>query len=113
MKFGFVAKHRGVWPVRWLCEALGVSRSGFQAWLARPRSARVVADEALTARVRASFVASDRTYGARPILPASPAPNRTADRANQNRKGMGIPQLSEREREPKPLGITRPNRSRG
>ena len=19
MKFGFVAKHRGVWPVRWLC----------------------------------------------------------------------------------------------
>ena len=25
MKFGFVAKHRGIWPVRWLCEALGVS----------------------------------------------------------------------------------------
>ena len=33
MKFGFVAKHRGVWPVGWLCEALGVSRSGFHAWL--------------------------------------------------------------------------------
>jgi transposase-like protein len=29
MKFGVVAKHRGIWPVRWLCEALGVSRSGF------------------------------------------------------------------------------------
>ncbi len=65
MKFGFVAKHRGVWPVRRLCEALGVSRSGFHAWLARPRSARAAADEALTARVLASFVASDRTYGAR------------------------------------------------
>ena len=67
MKFGFVAKHRGVWPVRWLCEALGVSRSGFHAWLSRPPSARAVADEALTARVRASFVASDRTYGARRV----------------------------------------------
>ena len=26
MKFGFVAKHRGSWPVLMLCEALGVSR---------------------------------------------------------------------------------------
>jgi putative transposase len=67
MKFGFVAKHRGVWPVRRLCETLGVSRSGFHAWLSRPPSVRSVADEALTARVRASFVASDRTYGARRV----------------------------------------------
>ncbi len=35
MKFGFIAKHRGIWPVAWLCEALGVSRSGFHAWLGR------------------------------------------------------------------------------
>ena len=67
MKFGFVAKHRGVWPVRWLCEALGVSRSGFHAWISRPPSVRTLADAALTARVRASFVASDRTYGARRV----------------------------------------------
>ena len=31
IKFGFVAEHGGIWPVRWLCEALGVSRSGFHA----------------------------------------------------------------------------------
>lgn len=67
MKFGFIAKHRGVWPIRWLCEALGVSRSGFHAWLSRPPSARTRADERLGARVRASFVASDRTYGARRV----------------------------------------------
>jgi putative transposase len=67
MKFGFIAKHRGVWPIRWLCEALGVSRSGFHAWLSRPPSDRAHADEALTSRVRASFVASDRTYGARRV----------------------------------------------
>jgi putative transposase len=67
MKFGFIAKHRGVWPIRWLCEALGVSRSGFHAWLSRPPSDRAHADAALTSRVRASFVASDRTYGARRV----------------------------------------------
>jgi putative transposase len=67
MKFGFIAKHRGVWPVGWLCEALGVSRSGFHAWLSRPPSARARADETLGARVRASFVGSDRTYGARRV----------------------------------------------
>ena len=27
MRFAFVAKHRGIWPVAWLCEALGVSWS--------------------------------------------------------------------------------------
>jgi hypothetical protein len=25
MKFGFIAKHRNIWPVAWLCEAMGVS----------------------------------------------------------------------------------------
>jgi putative transposase len=29
VKFGFIAKHRGIWPTGWLCEALGVSRGGF------------------------------------------------------------------------------------
>lgn len=67
MKFGFVAKHRGTWPVRWLCEALGVSRSGFHGWLTRPRSTRARSDEELTTKVRASFVASSRTYGARRV----------------------------------------------
>ena len=67
MKFGFIAKHRGVWPVRWLCEALGVSRSGFHAWLTRPLSARARSDEELGAKIKASFVGSDRTYGARRV----------------------------------------------
>jgi len=65
--FGFIAKHRGIWPVSWMCEALGVSRSGFHAWLTRPPSARARSDEALGARVRESFVRSDRTYGARRV----------------------------------------------
>ena len=67
MKFVFIAKHRSIWPVAWLCNALGVSRSGFHAWLNRTPSARSRSDEALGRRVKASFVASDRTYGARRV----------------------------------------------
>jgi putative transposase len=26
MKFVFIAKHRTIWPVAWLCDALGVSQ---------------------------------------------------------------------------------------
>jgi putative transposase len=67
MKFGFIAKHRGVWPVRWLCEALDVSRSGFHAWLIRPPSARARSDDVRGAQIKSSFVGSDRTYGARRV----------------------------------------------
>ena len=67
VKFGFIAKHRGIWPAEWLCGALGVSRGGFYAWLTRPRSRRSRSDEELSAKVRASFLASDRTYGARRV----------------------------------------------
>lgn len=65
--FSFVAKHRGIWPVALICEALGVSRSGYYAWLTRSPSDRSRRDEALTAEVRRSFLDSDRTYGARRV----------------------------------------------
>lgn len=67
MKFGFIAKHRAIWPIKWLCEALGVSRSGFHAWLTRSPSRRAREDEALSPKIRASFLDSDRTYGARRV----------------------------------------------
>ena len=67
MKFTFIAKYRGIWPAEWLCEALGVSRGGFYAWLTRPPSTRTRDNEELAAKVRLSFLASDRTYGARRV----------------------------------------------
>jgi putative transposase len=67
MNFAFIVKHRSIWPVAWQCEALGVSRSGFHAWLTRPRCARAQRDETLVPKVRASFIASARTYGARRV----------------------------------------------
>lgn len=67
MRFVFVAKHRHIWPVSWLCDALDVSRSGFHAWLDRAPSRRSREDEEIGAKVRASFIASARTYGARRV----------------------------------------------
>lgn len=67
MKFGFIAKHRGIWPSAWLCETLDVSRSGFYAWLTRAPSNRQRSNEILSSEVRSSFLQSDRTYGARRV----------------------------------------------
>jgi putative transposase len=67
MRFAFIAKHRHVWPLEWMCSALEVSRSGFHAWLTRAPSARALADAALTPVIDRSFKASDRTYGARRV----------------------------------------------
>lgn len=67
MRFDFVAKHRVAWPVGLICETLGVSRSGFYAWLSRPRSLRSKTDEVMGTLVHQSFLGSDRTYGARRV----------------------------------------------
>lgn len=67
MRFDFMAKHRGAWHISLMCEALGVSHSGFYAWVTRPRSARCQTYEILGAKVHQSFINSDRTYGARRV----------------------------------------------
>lgn len=67
MKFVFIATHRNIWPVAWLCDAMGVSRSGFHAWLNRSPSARSSSDETVGQQVKVSFSSSDRTYGARRV----------------------------------------------
>ena len=67
MRFAFVAKHRGIWPMAWLCEALDVSKSGFHDWLNRSPSKHSCIDEDLMTVIRRSFHDSDRTYGARRV----------------------------------------------
>lgn len=67
MRFAFIAKHRPIWPVSWLCDVLDVSRSGFHAWLSRPTRTREIHDAKLVAAIETSFKASDRTYGARRV----------------------------------------------
>lgn len=63
MKYAFMAQHRSIWPLRWMSQALGVSASGFYEWSERPESARAQSDRIVSARIRESFEASDRTYG--------------------------------------------------
>ena len=67
VKFGFIPTHRAISPAGWLCEPLVISRGGFYAYLTRPRSRRSRSDAELGAKVRASFLAIDRTYGARRV----------------------------------------------
>ena len=58
-----MARYRSVWPVRWMCQALGVSASGFYEWLSRPESDRAMTNRAIQVRIRESFESSHRTYG--------------------------------------------------
>ena len=63
MKYGFILEHRSIWPITWMCQALGVSDNGFHAWRVRPPSKRAVANERLLGLIRQSFLGSDKTYG--------------------------------------------------
>ena len=47
-----------------MCRVLGVSETGYHAWLKRPASRRATADAALLSRIRAIHEMSDGTYGA-------------------------------------------------
>jgi putative transposase len=52
VQFGFVAKYRGIWPVRWICGARGVSHGGFYAWPGNPPSDRGVYEAMLEREIR-------------------------------------------------------------
>ena len=69
MKFEFIAKHRGIWPVTWMCGVLDISPSGFYSWRSRPPSDRALYDEELIRDIRRSFSDSGETYGVRRIWP--------------------------------------------
>lgn len=55
--------------MRWICEVLDVSPSGFYTWLSRPPSRRVQYDEILITDIRRSFADSGETYGVRRVWP--------------------------------------------
>ena len=62
--FRFMRAHRAEFRVTTMARVLGVSTSGFYAWLKRPRSGREKSDTALAERVRAIHERSRGTYGA-------------------------------------------------
>jgi putative transposase len=59
-----VSENRARYPIAVMCRILGVSPSGYYAWVKRPASARSLMDAALTAAIRTAHAGSKGTYGA-------------------------------------------------
>jgi putative transposase len=63
MKYRLIGAEKAQHPVSLLCEVLGVSRSGFHAWLKRHPSKRWVDDARLAELIHQIHEESDGTYG--------------------------------------------------
>jgi putative transposase len=61
--FAWIEERKGEWSVTQLCDALGVSRSGYYAWLARKPSDAEVRREELTAEVKGIHAEVKGRYG--------------------------------------------------
>jgi len=70
--------NQACFPIALMARVLGVSESGYYAWLHRPPSAHAVADAALLKRIRTVHASSRETYGA-PRVHAGPT--HASDRA--------------------------------
>lgn len=63
MKFAFIDAEKAVWPVEVQCDVLGVSRSGYYAWKARPDAPRVRQDAELVVEIKAASKVGRGNYG--------------------------------------------------
>jgi putative transposase len=59
-----VSDHQADYPIATMCRLLGVSSSGYYAWVKRQPSRRMKTDAALSEEIRAAHAASCGTYGA-------------------------------------------------
>ena len=62
-RFGFVERYRSELGTQFLCDWLGVSRSGFYAWKTRKPSNRAKSDQALLKVIKRIFDKSKGRYG--------------------------------------------------
>lgn len=62
--FRLIEEQKAAFPVRMMCRLLKVSHSGYYEWRLRGPSARELADQHLTERIREIHVESRQTYGA-------------------------------------------------
>jgi len=63
MRFKLIDQAKAEFPIKRMCDVLGVSSSGYFAWKERPASRRQRDDMVLLAHVRSAFALSNGTYG--------------------------------------------------
>lgn len=68
MKYGFIRAQAEHYPVHLLCRRLGVQRSAYYDWRARPCKVIVPEELALRRRMKALFTASRDTLGSRTMM---------------------------------------------
>jgi transposase InsO family protein len=85
MKFRFIADHQEEWPVRMMCDVLGVSPAGYFAWRCRPESARAAAHRTLLADVRRLQAQHRGRYGSPRMHAALRAEGRSVSRGRVER----------------------------
>jgi putative transposase len=63
MTYRFIDQHKDQWPVRWLCQTLGVSPASYYAWRQCPRSAVEQRRHLLLVEIRAIHAQFKARYG--------------------------------------------------
>jgi putative transposase len=67
MKYAFIQQHQDAYRIQRLCQVLGVSRSGYYAWLKRPSSKRDREDGVLLSQIEQVHSNAHRIYGSRRV----------------------------------------------
>jgi putative transposase len=63
VKFAGISAEKAEYPVSWMCRMLGVSSSGYYAWVSRKASPRSIANQELLVLVREVRYGHARNYG--------------------------------------------------
>ncbi len=85
MKFRLIEDQREAFPVRVMCDVMGVSAAGYYAWRGRPESPRKAANRALLTEIRRVHLAHRGRYGVPRIHAALHSLGHTASRGRIER----------------------------
>ena len=85
MKFRIIEAQCEIFPVRVLCDVMGVSAAGYYAWRGRPESPRKAANRVLLAEIRRLHLAHRGRYGGPRIHAALCGLGHTASRGRVER----------------------------
>src|SRR3977135_1229884 len=85
MKFRLIEDQRETFPVRIMCDVMGVSPAGYYAWRGRPESPRKTANRALLTGIRRGHATHRGRYAAPRVHAATRGPGHTASRGRVER----------------------------